>query len=69
MIKLLPKRCDKCNKISTETFIYYLKLNLRLCLKCNSYRNKLIKMNKRYGLFNYLKRRELGIKDYIKKMN
>tara|TARA_B100001093_G_scaffold499939_1_gene549792 strand:+ start:469 stop:702 length:234 start_codon:yes stop_codon:yes gene_type:complete len=57
-------KCDKCHRECEKTpygsAVIITKLEIRICMKCYNYRNKLIALNKKYGLFNYLRKREIG---------
>tara|TARA_B100001093_G_scaffold222925_1_gene213654 strand:- start:1488 stop:1736 length:249 start_codon:yes stop_codon:yes gene_type:complete len=57
-------KCDKCNRECEKTpygsAVIITKLEIRICMKCYAYRNKLIALNRKYGLLNYLRKREIG---------
>lgn len=56
--------CDECHRECEKTpygsAVIITKLEIRICMKCYNYRNKLIELNQKYGLFNYLRKREIG---------
>ena len=57
-------KCDKCHRECEKTpygsAVIITKLEIRICMKCYVYRNKLIALNRKYGLLNYLRKRETG---------
>ena len=66
----MVNKCDYCKKYCHITpygsCVFLTNKNITLCIECNHNRLKLEKIKYKYGMVNFLKKREMSITKFIK---